>query len=34
MAMQTARVIIVILTGPSLARFIARRTGVAPVVRP
>ncbi|GHD43987.1 ammonia monooxygenase [Thalassobaculum fulvum] len=34
MAMQTARVIIVILTGPSLARFIARRTGVAPAVRP
>jgi len=27
MAMQTARVIVVILTGPSLARFIARRTG-------
>lgn len=31
MAMQTARVVIVILTGPSLARFIAKRT--APIQR-
>lgn len=30
MAMQTARVIVVILTGPSLARFIARRAAGAP----
>lgn len=29
MAMQTARVIVVIATGPSLARFIARRTNAA-----
>ncbi len=34
MAMQTARVIVVLLTGPSLARFIARRTGAAGMPSP